>query len=510
MLRSPNNLLSFHVLNTLRSKDLTTRSRELHAISIYISLSVWHHTILCDESLTNRCRHGVTTKLNYHYLMQTMSRYNNNNNYGRDDRRNDDRRDERREDRRDNRKDDRRENSKAPQSSNKKANRSRSRSRTPPPSAPPTKARGGRSRSPSASPTTRDLLHQLIREKKSRRNGRSPSSDREPSRSHDRYPEPSRARRDTPNAPSEYNPGRPIVLPVQIADGVVYKVYDNPATSKRPANVTFTFQICRKQAFSRFVGLEDNLKEYGTKVCNDKGPICRDPYIQLPQMNAEDTKAYVIQTAQQTIRNHKNKVFEESPSKKPKPPPPEGSPQPKKTKTLRPMPVAETHEAQSDKPLSDDEKRTASKLLTMLFGLDSFQTSHFVLVALAEFFDVTVPNSTASLQGRLEAVTILTAALAQYLRGNGAGPQYDDIISRADVLEKNDRQMNPSLSRVTPISTPRNGTPDTVVIDVDVTAESIPKPRIPVKTPRTAKGKAKNNPEKNPNELKDTNSENGS
>ena len=84
----------------------------------------------------------------------------------------------------------------------------------------------------------------------------------------------------------------------------------------------------------------------------------------------------------------------------------------------------------------------------MLFGLDSFQTSHFILEALAEFFGVTIPNSTELLQGRLEAVTILTAALAQHLRGSGAGPQYDDIISRANVLEENNRQM---LVKIIPI-----------------------------------------------------------
>ena len=158
MLRSPNNLLSFHVLSTLRREDLITRSRELHAISIYISLSVWHHEPRLHESLADYClRYRVTTKLNY--SMQTMSNYNNNHS-GRDNRRSDDRRDERRDrddrgdDRRDNRKDDRRDTSRAPPSSHK---RTRSRS-TSPPRASSIKDRGGRSRSPSASPTTRDLL----------------------------------------------------------------------------------------------------------------------------------------------------------------------------------------------------------------------------------------------------------------------------------------------------------------------------------------------------------------
>jgi len=391
--------------------------------------------------------------------MQILSNYNNNYS-GRDTRRTDERRDGRREerddDRRGSRKDERRDASRAPPSSNKRA-RSRSRSPHDPPS---TKSRGGRSRSPSASPTTRDLLHQLVREKKSLRSKRSPSTDREPSRSRDRHQEPSRTRRDTPIASSDFNPGRPIVLPVQLAHDVVYKVYDNPATSKRGASVTYTFQITRDAALTRFVGLADNLKEYGT------------------QMNPEDTKAFIAQTAQTTIRDHKNKVFENSPVKKPKPPPPEASP-PKKTKA-RPTPTAETH----DEPLSDDEKRTASKLLTMLFGLDSFQTSHFILMALAEYFGVIIPNSTASLQGRLEAVTILTAALAQYLRGSGAGPQYEDIISRADVLEENSRQMHPVLIQITPISAPRYGTPDTGIIDVDEAAGTTLKPTKPAKIPK--------------------------
>ena len=439
--------------------------------------------------------------------MQTISNYNNNHS-GRDNRRSDDRRDERRDrddrgdDRRDNRKDDRRDISRAPPSSHK---RTRSRS-TSPPRASSIKDRGGRSRSPSASPTTRDLLRQLVREKKAQRTNRSPSTDREPSRSRDRYSEPNRTciRRDTPMASSEFNPGRPIVLPVHIAKGVVYKVYDNPATSKRAANVTFTYQVDRDTAFSRYEGLEDNLREYGTQVFNHTGPVCRNPYIQLPQMNPEDTKVYKAQTAQTTIRDHKMKVFEDSPIKKPKPPPPEASP-PKKTKA-RPTPPDET----KDMPLSDDEKRTASKLLTMLFGLDSFQTSHFILAALAEFFGVTIPNSTASLPGRLEAVTILTAALAQYLRGSGAGPQYEDIIDRADVLEANSRLLHPVLIQLTPISTPRNGTPETGIIDVDGAAETTLKPTKPGKIPKTTKGKGKQTPEKDLNEPKETNKKNGS
>ena len=66
------------------------------------------------------------------------------------------------------------------------------------------------------------------------------------------------------------------------------------------------------------------------------------------------------------------------------------------------------------------------------------------------------------------------------------------------------------LIQLTPISTPRNGTPETGIIDVDGAAETTLKPTKPGKIPKTTKGKGKQTPEKDLNEPKETNKKNGS
>lgn len=79
------------------------------------------------------------------------------------------------------------------------------------------------------------------------------------------------------------------------------------------------------------------------------------------------------------------------------------------------------------------KRNTASRVLNMMFQLDSLETSHFFFVALAEYFDVKI-GTLDSLPARMAALETLAAAMAFDLRGATAGPSFNDISARANQL----------------------------------------------------------------------------
>ena len=145
------------------------------------------------------------------------------------------------------------------------------------------------------------------------------------------------------------------------------------------------------------------------------------------------------------------------------------------------------------------KRNTASRVLNMMFQLDSLETSHFFFVALAEYFDVKI-GTLDSLPARMAALETLTTAMAFDLRGATAGPSFNDISARANQLVIDD----PMLSQH---STPR---PQRVP-DPDIVVTHVEPPPKKARTPKSTKGqkvKSKDSTPENkpPNEQQDASS----
>ena len=145
------------------------------------------------------------------------------------------------------------------------------------------------------------------------------------------------------------------------------------------------------------------------------------------------------------------------------------------------------------------KRNTASRVLNMMFQLDSLETSHFFFVALAEYFDVKI-GTLDSLPARMAALETLTTAMAFDLRGATAGPSFNDISARANQLVIDD----PMLSQHSAPRPQRVPDPDIVVTHVE------PPPK-KARTPKSTKGqkvKSKDSTPENkpPNEQQDASS----
>ena len=214
-------------------------------------------------------------------------------------------------------------------------------------------------------------------------------------------------------------PGRPILLPVHVAEGAVFKIYDNPATLKRTANVTYTLQIERHINSTRYGGLDENMRAYATQVVNAPGMICRDPLIQFPQQSASQPTDPYESSHQKAIATHKTKLLAEGTPKKTRPPPP-------------PSPGKKS----ADHPDLNQDRKTAIQILNITFGLNNFQTDDSIFRALAEHFDVDIGACTSTMTTRTTAVDILVDAMVKTLRENSGRdcPVYEDILNRAKAI----------------------------------------------------------------------------
>ena len=327
--------------------------------------------------------------------------------------------------------------------------RDRSRSPSQPRSSrrplPPTE---GLSRSPS--PDLKEALRKYLRdEKKSREKGSTPHGrgvDRRRERSRSNEREGSRretpARRDFSSHGNQDNNsrrfpwGRPILVPTMVAQGVTVKIYDNEGTDTRAPNVTYTMMIQRDIDHERYSGLADNFLSYTTQVTNQPGPICRDPILQFPQQSNEkaNRKSNLTEAnAQKVIAEHKQALLGNgsSPSKTPRPSStPKATQKPQNTSQEK-MSISSREKEQQQMI----ERQNAAQILSICFRLDSFQTSHWIFMALADFFDVVIGKSTSTVPTRVAAHDILTNALVQRLRDGLPAPTYEEIKEQADILE---------------------------------------------------------------------------
>jgi len=122
-----------------------------------------------------------------------------------------------------------------------------------------------------------------------------------------------------------------------------------------------------------------------------------------------------------------------------------------KTKTLK---QSSKNLGKTTTDQNEDQARiTAEQILTLTFGLDSFETDHSVFVALGEFMKVDVGQITSTLPTRTDAKDKLVTAMMILIKEKKARPNYPDIIDRAEAIKK-DRSNTSAEKITTEVSTP--------------------------------------------------------
>jgi len=353
--------------------------------------------------------------------------------------------------------------------SRRESRRSRSRSSSPEPatkksrkrSSTPEPAKKSRKRSRSRSPEKKERAR-----KRSESPSTSPSpkrekrSEKKPEKSNSRQRSSSNSRhqgqhnqqgqqRPPYSTPTPWTTGTSILNPAQQNIGgfrgsIWYKGWLNKPPGK-PPNYTITFAF--GEEYEPEIGpIAENVVHYMTKVLNTDGTICRRPHIELPQLEEREARRRDETKVAKAMGEENMKFFSGSPVKKAPAPP----------LSLRPLPspVSSKNLGKTMTDQNEDQARiTAEQILTLTFGLDSFETDHSVFVALGEFMKVDVGQITSTLPTRTDAKDKLVTAMMILIKEKKARPNYPDIIDRAEAIKK-DRSNTSAEKITTEVSTP--------------------------------------------------------
>ena len=443
-------------MESFSAYDPTTKTGELHAfLTIDISLrsfpfhSAWR-TMTHDKSLWSMMR-SCSIMMNYEPKMKTENRKQKTAKRkmktstpssslrmpGKHE--NENRSEHRRESQKD--RDERRRSS---SSSPEPAKRSRKRSRS---KSPEKKSRAHqRSASPSASPSPK--------REKYYENKADKSNSRQRSSSRSRYNGRQGQHRPAYSAPTPFKAGKPILEPAHQNIGsrgtfgpVWYRGWYNSPPDK-PASYTITFAFGAEYE-PVITHLAENLVHYATKTINDDGPICRRPYITMPQLTESEARNSEQTKINKAVADEHLKLFSGSPAKatpasvKTAPAPP-----------TRPLPSPAKDLGKALIATSEDMARnTAEQCLHMTFALDSFETHHSVFAALGEFMDVDVGQNTSTVQSRTAATDKLVTAMMKLIKDKKPRPSYPEIQARANTI-KFDHLKTCGATAVTQANTP--------------------------------------------------------
>ena len=325
-------------------------------------------------------------------------------------------------------------------SSPEPAKRSRKRSRS---KSPEKKSRAHqRAASPSASPSPK--------REKYYENKADKSNSRQRSSSRSRYNGRQGQHRPAYSAPTPFKAGKPILEPAHQNIGsrgtfgpVWYRGWYNSPPDK-PASYTITFAFGAEYEHV-ITHLAENFVHYATKTINDDGPICRRPYITMPQLTESEARNSEQTKINKAVADEHLKLFSGSPAKAVKTAPaPPTRPLPSPAKDLGKALIATSE---------DMARNTAEQCLHMTFALDSFETHHSVFAALGEFMDVDVGQNTSTVQSRTAATDKLVTAMMKLIKDKKPRPSYPEIQARANTI-KFDHLKTCGATAVTQANTP--------------------------------------------------------